>query len=251
LTIDDKVSLNVPNAEGPLSGGVEVWSISLCASESAVSTLEQLLSEDEIARANRFRFEEHRRRYTIGRGVLRSILGSRLGIAAKELQFRYEEYGRPELLDHQNSLGISFNMAHSGDLAVVAVSEARRVGIDLEQVRNEVQCLELAQNYFSPRERDQIACLPASDQTAAFFACWTRKEAFLKALGMGLSYPLSEFTVTVSPDATPALEEVESDPLAVNRWHFVNLQLADGYFGTLVYDNDHCEIKTAEWTRTD
>jgi 4'-phosphopantetheinyl transferase len=132
-------------------------------------------------------------------------------------------------------------------MAVIAVGSGRSVGVDIEKFDREIDCLEVAHRFFSGRECDALLEVSTKDRQRAFFACWTRKEAFLKATGEGISYSLSEFSVSVAPDGPAALEEVQSDPQAVFRWSLTNLCPEDGYVGALVFEGPPCRVERRCW----
>ena len=190
---------------------VPVWKVSL-QDDSQLDRSSRLLAADEQQRAAQFKFDKDRRRFVLARGALRTLLGEQSGERAEELRFAYGKYGRPELV-HPHCPGLDFNLAHSGDWAVVAIATARRVGIDLERIRPGVDMLRIAQRHFSQAEFDLLGCLSADEQPLAFFRCWTRKEAHLKALGCGF------------------FGERHESP--TQEWRLIEFEPADGYVGAL------------------
>jgi 4'-phosphopantetheinyl transferase len=180
-------------------GEVHVWRASLAVCDAVHQPLEASLSAEERERAARFHFARDRRRFEIARGVLRDILSRCTGRPAADLRFVCAHDGKPELHD----TALRFNVAHSRDLALYAVARARRVGVDVEAIAPERASLDIARRFFSPAEHAALAALAEEARAAAFFRCWTRKEAFLKALGSGLARPLGSFTVSVDPDDDP------------------------------------------------
>ncbi len=192
-----------------------------------------LLSTDEQRRADRFHFAHHRQRFTIARGVLRSLLGHYLGHTPEAVRFRLGPYGKPALPDPAR---LFFNLSHSHDLALVAVTEAGQVGIDVEKVRPMVDADQLADRYFSPRETARLRALTEEVRLASFFRCWTRKEAYIKATGLGMSFPLDQFEVTLAPDEPAQLLHVEGDPAATRRWSMHHLAPVDDYVAALAID---------------
>src|SRR5258706_9207194 len=169
-----------------LENEVHVWTVNLRSHTIDLEPLYALLSDDERARARRFCFVEHANRYTVARASLRRILGRYTGVAPGLLQFNYSANGKPFLT---NGL-IRFNLSHSSDLAAVAVAHDREIGIDVEQIRNDDDLLDVAEHYFAPAERASLRLLSAEERPFGFFRCWTRKEAYLKARGEGLSMDL-------------------------------------------------------------
>jgi len=172
-------------------------------------------------------------------------------MSPEEIRFRYEKNGKPEIVYAQNPDGLRFNVSHSLGLAVIVVSLGRAVGVDIEKVSPKLEYLEIARRFFSEREYQALIALPPSEQQQAFFVCWTRKEGFLKAIGVGLAYSLSEFSVSIAPDAPAAIEEVKADPNAVLHWSLANLRPEDGYEGTLAFERAPCRIERWCWNATD
>lgn len=215
--------------------GAKVWKCWL-GEGVEIEPLALLLSPDEADRAARFVFARDRRRFIAARAALRSILGERLGESPERLKFAYGPYGKPELADAWRPSGIQFNLAHSGDWALVAVAIGKRIGIDVEQLRPLVEGKDIAQRHFSPRETAQLWSLPLELQEEAFFRCWTRKEAYLKALGCGLSMALDAFDVSLLPDQPAALLAARDDPRAPTHWRMAELRPAAGYLGAVVVE---------------
>lgn len=182
------------------------------------------LSEDERARANRFVFAHDRDRFVMARGLLRQLLGERLEIASKDIEFRYNEFGKPELADEPAGNALRFNLSHSGDFAIFVFASGRRVGADIEAIRPLPDADEVAARCFSPREIDAYRNLDEGMRPEGFFNCWTRKEAFVKAVGEGLSYGLSDFDVSLVP----------GDPAEILRVG----ELENGNFGWQIFDID-------------
>jgi 4'-phosphopantetheinyl transferase len=200
---------------------VHVWRIALDCGSGSFSILESLLSRDERHRADRFRFEALRRRWIVAHGALRVILARYSGAAPERLEFDLGPYGKPELAGRRERL--AFNLSHSGDLALVAVTGARCVGIDIEVVRHDLDHEALTRQFFANGEAEHIQALAPAARIAAFFACWTRKEAFIKAIGGGLSIELKSFQVTVQPDAPARLLRMDGDLDAPHRWYLEDL----------------------------
>lgn len=176
-----------------------VCRFSLDRDASELSRLRAFLSPDERERASRFRFERDRNRFVAGRGTLRETLGELLEISPVEVRFAYGPQGKPEL-NHETDM--RFNLSHSQDWALLAVTEGREVGVDLEFMRSDLNPLEIAPSVFSPEECAVLENLPESERLAAFYGYWTCKEAFIKALGLGFSRDTREFTVTREPEQT-------------------------------------------------
>lgn len=230
------------------SDRIDIWRLCLDSLESPEPDFSGILSPDESARASRFHFEDDRKRFVRCRIGLRTLLGSYLDIPPAEIRFRHGSNGKPEIADLEDSRGLRFNVANSHSLALIAFSSGRAIGVDIEQVRPALQYVEIARRFFSVREVQALFALPANKRQQAFFACWTRKEAFLKATGKGLSYPLSEFSVSVDPDGPAELREVGGNPDAVTHWSLADVRPAEGYVGTLAFEGAPCRIERWCWT---
>ncbi len=199
---------------------VHVWRIDLDVDADVRRRLAAPLSLDERARATRFRTETLTRRYQAAHGALRAILAGYLGKAPDTLTFAASAQGKPHLADDP---ALDFNLSHSGPIALLAVARARPVGVDVEQVRALPEAGLIAERFFAPAEVEAWSRFNSAAQTRAFFACWTRKEAYLKALGSGLARPLDSFVVSVDPDAPASLLSDAHDVQAVERWHLAAL----------------------------
>jgi 4'-phosphopantetheinyl transferase len=207
---------------------VHVWRVSLDVPEGCLADLRGCLAADELARADRFHFEQHRRRFVAARGSLRTVLARYLACDPAELRFRYGAHGKPALAD-AGALDVRFNLSHSGDGTVLAVTRGRDLGIDLERLRSFDNFEDLAGRFFAPREVAALAEVPAGERVRAFFACWTRKEAFIKASGEGLARPLDGFVVSLRAGEPARLLDVEDDPEEASRWSFRELLPWAGY----------------------
>jgi len=182
------------------NGEAHVWVLNFSDAESYIASLSQLLSDDEKTRAARFVSRSDQIRFTIARGVLRQLLSTYTGHPAKSIQLVYGRHGRPALAASETHR-INFNLSHSGEHAYFALSREDEVGIDIERIRpySSAYRLRLAKRFFSEMECSAMEELSTSTAEEAFFACWTRKEAYIKAHGRGLSLPLSQFSVSVDP----------------------------------------------------
>jgi 4'-phosphopantetheinyl transferase len=208
---------------------LHVWQVTLDQPEDRVAQWQALLAADERARADRFYFERDRRRYLVARGALRSILGQYLNRAPAELQLAYAAKGKPYLPDEP----LHFNVAHSHEMALYAMTLVGEVGVDIEYTQRHVSDIDqIAARFFSANENAVYQALPEIERRAAFFRCWTRKEAFIKAIGEGLSHPLDRFDVTLAPHQPAAILRIEGDT-SVAAWVLFHLDLADHYVGAV------------------
>lgn len=219
---------------------VYVWWAALDVPLEALQHFEQTLAEDERQRAARFYFERDRRRYIAQRGLLRWLVGSYLGMDANRVQFVYSEYGKPSLPGSgQNPL--SFNLSHSGGIGLLAFVWGRGIGVDVERVRLDIEHEQIAEHFFSPSERAALRQTPVGLRPLAFFNCWTRKEAYLKAYGQGLSLPLDQFDVSLTPGEPARLLATRHAPAEAERWKLLHLEPGPGYVGALAVEGENWE----------
>jgi 4'-phosphopantetheinyl transferase len=222
---------------------VHVWHAKL--DDHAAEHLRPLLADDEIARADRFHFAKDRNHYVVARAWLRKLLGEYLNVPAGGLRFVYGEKGKPAL-NASRAGAINFNLAHSHGRAVFAFSHGREIGVDLEFIRADVECEEIAERFFSAREVAELNTVPAELRKQAFFNCWTRKEAYIKARGEGLSLPLDEFDVTLLPGEAAALRRNHKEPDEVGRWTMQSVSVPEGYVAALVVEGHDWRLKSFE-----
>jgi 4'-phosphopantetheinyl transferase len=224
---------------------IRLWRVPLDAFFEGKARLEGVLSRDEIDRAHRYFFDRDRRRFIIGRALLRLILAGYLETEAEQVKINYGEHGKP-LLAPPNA-GIRFNISHSHKIALIAVAHGREVGVDVEFMRKLTDQEQLLTSIFSSCELAAYRLLECRQQQAAFFAGWTRKEAYLKARGEGLSVQLDSIAVSLGPDDPAALLEVRHDPIEPARWGMANLSVAPGYAGALVAEGEGWHFDYADW----
>lgn len=199
------------------AGDVHLWSASLDLTQAAVDRLEATLSADEQQCADRFRSGQLRNRFIAGRATLRAILARYLAASPAAIAFQYNARGKPSLAPPWDRRGLGFNLSHAKGLALVAVAGGREVGVDVEfgPIRH---LAGMVARWFSAEEQRQWQALPAADQPAGFFRAWTCKEAWLKALGAGLSLPLEQVSVAVAPDEPPRLLSTGGNPREAGQW---------------------------------
>ena len=219
---------------------VHLWHASL--NDRLSDNLESVLSADELSRADRFHFSRDRNHYIAARGILRNLLAAYVGVDAAGLQFSYAEKGKP-FLDNAAGCTISFNLAHSHGRAVYAFSSAREVGIDIEFIREDLAADKIAERFFSACEVGVLRSVPMELRTQAFFNCWTRKEAYIKARGEGLSMPLDEFDVSLAPGERAVLLRNHKDEGEALRWSMQSVPVAAGYVAALVVEGKGCKLK--------
>ena len=215
---------------------VHVWRAILDQSSSQVQRFLRYLAGDELARAERFYFERDREHFIVARGVLRAILACYLNRVPECLSFCYGAHGKPGLAGETDGNAIRFSVSHSHGVALYAVSRAREVGIDLERVRFDLAVSEIAEQFFSRREVSMLRALPTEMRLHAFFRCWTRKEAYIKARGEGLSLSLDQFDLSSSPRESDAVLDTRRGSSEASRWSLQELTPAPGYVGALVVE---------------
>jgi 4'-phosphopantetheinyl transferase len=235
-----------PGNIGIPTGRVDVWSVRLDEPARAGSEV-VVLSPDEVARASRFHFEKDRIHFTRCRSALRGLLAGYLAIPAAEIRFEYLTGGKPQLVAEQNPSALQFNVSHSANMAVITVGSEHRLGVDIEKIRGDVDTTALAERFFSPRERAGLQALPEHLRVPGFFACWTRKEAFLKATGEGLSFPLEDFSVTTHPELDPELEEIKGSADEGNQWFLADLTVVDGFRAAVARERSPFRLETHAW----
>ena len=222
-----------------------MWRIPLTARDAERAALAALLTADERERAARFYLGRDRDRWTVARGALRAILARYANAAPQALAFGSGPHGKPSLAEPANDL--RFNLAHSDALAICAVARGIEVGVDVEAIRPDAATEDVARRFFAPAEVVALAALPPALRTEAFFACWTRKEAYLKARGMGLTLGLDRFEVSLAPGVPAALVATHDDPVAAARWFLVSLDPGPGYAGALAMEG-RAEVSYRQWS---
>jgi len=223
---------------------VHLWRAVLDVPHATFLSLEKNLDPQELARAGRFCFKVDQRRYIVAHGILRSILSHYLGAPAAEIQMTHNAYGKPRLAGDPE---ISFNLSHSNNLLVLAFARGRELGIDVEYIRPELFDMQVAHRYFASREFHALQSLPPHLRQNAFFECWTRKEAYIKARGEGLSIPLDEFEVSFLPDEPLIVLQVYGNPAESCRWSIQSLNPCPGYVVALVVEGFDWKRLSFEW----
>jgi 4'-phosphopantetheinyl transferase len=217
---------------------VEIVSVRLDVPADVCARFWHLLSRDEQQRAERFRFVEHRQRYVVARASLRQLLAERLRIAPWEVELVANDYGKPRLASVHNSAGLDFNLSHSEALAVYAFTTGSSVGVDVELIRRIADADDLAKCFFSSSETAALRAFPPDRHSLAFLACWTRKEAFIKAMGFGLSCPLDAFDVTIDPDAPARITRIDERIGDVANWRMQAFTPYPSYIAAVAYRAD-------------
>jgi 4'-phosphopantetheinyl transferase len=222
---------------------IHLWRANLNLPEMELLRLRGLLSADEQQRADRFKFDLHRHRFIAARGTLREILSRYLDKPAAAIQFSYQTHGKPCI---ENS-AVHFNMSDSNNLALYAVTLNREIGVDIEYMRERTDVESVAMRFFSEQERQAFQALPADKKRHAFFFGWTCKEAFLKAMGSGLSFPLEDFSVNINPDEPASLLEIHGDITAANNWFLHSFQPAIDYMAAIAVKGATSQVEFHNW----
>ena len=212
----------------PGAGEIHVWRASLEQPAGHMAELREFLTPDENERAGRYIWDEAKRHFTAGRGILRALLGRYLAQHPLRVGIEYNEYGRPRLAGGSDRGLLFFNLSHSGGMALYAFARGNPVGVDIERIR-ELDILGIAKRFFAPAEYANLVSLPESGRNEAFFRCWTRKEAFVKAEGTGLRLDLSRVEVTLGPGAPPRILRVGSSIEDGAEWTLRDLDAGQGF----------------------
>ncbi len=236
-----------PEALDLAARDVHVWKASVDLSPLSVQGLARTLSEDERARAGRFSFEQDRRRFIARRGVLRAILGRYLRMAPWALEFRYGPYGKPALSSAAGGSALRFNVSHADGVALYGVTSGREMGIDLERVRSDFPGEGIAERFFSHAEAERLRTLSRGSRPMAFFTCWTRKEAYVKAKGEGLSALLDQFDVSLGPGDPAVLVSTAGDPQEAARWSLQDLPAGPGYVAAVAVEGHDWRLQCWQW----
>ena len=225
-----------------LDADIHVWRASLNLDSDLLHRLETSLAPDEQARAARFKFDRDRHRFIAARGILREILGAYLSRQPASLSFSYGPHGKPALNPSDGGQVIQFNVSHSHGMALYAFANAREVGVDIEAVRPMADWEDIARRFFVPQEVTDILSWPKDLQQEAFFKCWTRKEAYLKARGAGMTLSLKSFSVSFSEAGADALRSDDS-----HRWSLYGLSPDQGYTGAVVGEGENWQLRCWSW----
>lgn len=229
----------------PAADEIHLYTLPLPDDPAALARLAPLLSADETARAARLLDRRRRDRWRAGRALLRRTLAGYLEQGPAQLRFGYGAHGKPFLAGEEGPHGLRFNLSHAGELLLLAVTVNDEVGIDLEWLEEGVAFEEMARRFFSAREREELFDLPAVEQRAAFYRCWTRKEAYLKGCGSGFTQPADRFDVTLRPGEPPALVAHRGDPGEAGRWRLADLPVPPGYCAALATPGERRLVRCA------
>jgi len=232
---------NTPDTLSLSKDHIDVWLCELKTLSSDTSKLYGILSDDERERANKLKVEDKKQQYVIARGTLRQRLGLLTNINPEDFVFEYLEHGKPVLNNDSRIADITFNISHSYDLALIAISQKQSIGIDIEKINHDSDHQALVTRFFSKAEQAEFNTLSEAIKAKAFCACWTRKEAFIKAIGSGITYGLGNFNVTVDPDIQmPMINLLKPSE---ETWSAINLPINDEYMACLVSNRNDINVR--------
>jgi len=223
------------------SNEVHVWRFCQEETHSQIETLQGILSPDELARSEKFHFEKDRKKFILTRGTLRNLLGSYLGKDPQQVRFNYTSFGKPFLAIDSENDNIRFNLSHSGEVVLYAITRNQKIGIDIEQVRDHTDVMAIAKRFFSPGEIGELEKANKKNRTELFFRYWVRKEAFVKAMGKGVSFPMERLDVSSLNEISPIIKVTEEN----NETACLNIQEllpGDGYVAAIATEANDPEI---------
>ena len=235
------------NLDGVLADDeLHVWHTDLAVSQEVIDRLFGLLDRDEQSKADRFLVPEARTQHIVSHALLRAAIAKYLAIAPEDVLYRKTAKGKPELAQN---FGLYFNLSHTHGTAAIAITRAGRVGVDVEQIRDNLKPLELAKRFFSPRECDWLQSQPTSERLHAFFLCWTAKESYIKACGGGLSMGLDSFAIIPGTGNAPLQIDVYEQPEESMKWTIWQINLKPGLCAAVAAEAQNLVVRVGEWTR--
>ena len=228
-------------------GEVHIWTARADPMAAPSVDFEVMLSQAERDAANRFRFKKHSLMYVFAHGVLRDILSAYLRTGAAGIRFSRGAFGKPFLVDNGMRAPTSFNMSHSGNTVLIALAPGQCIGVDVEMIRPLADFGLIAKSHFTPGERGILFRHAPEDQVREFFRCWTRKEAFIKAVGKGLSIPLNSFDTSIPAGERGRRLARTPDAPEIDSWWLADLELPCGYVGAVVVEKGCDRLVYSEW----
>ena len=226
---------------------VHVWSVPLNQNPERTALSLEVLSPDEQEKAARFHFGKHRNQFIQARAALRLILSEYLSVRPQDLEFSYGPQGKPALANEHADSSLRFNLSRREGLALVAVTRGREIGVDVELIHADLPAFEIAEISFSEAELTTLHGLPEGMRTTGFYNCWTRKEAYVKARGAGLSFPLKHFDVSLTPGAAAMLLNVRDNVDEVDRWTLQEIPVGKSYVAALAVEGTELNIMLRDW----
>ena len=226
---------------------IHVWRSTLDHTPSQIQSFQHTLVADELARAERFYFARDRGHFIASRGMLRAILGRYVNRRPEDLSLCYGSHGKPALASEFDGDAIRFNLSHSNGIVLYAFTRRRDVGVDIEHIRDDLEVAEIAERFFSRQEVATLRAILPALQRQAFFRCWTRKEAYIKARGEGLSLPLDRFDVSLAPGEPAAILGARPEPSEASRWSLHDLAPTPGYAAALAAEGHGWHVTCWQW----
>lgn len=241
-------SFKIPSSDLNLTcDEIHIWFAVLDQPVSEISGFIETLSKDELVKAGRFHFHKDRNRFIARHGILRTILGRYLGVKSSELHFCYGKAGKPAIAETFGKGTFHFNISSSDGVALFAFVRNYEIGVDIERIRDIPELELIVEQFFSAREKSFYHVLPQEKRRDAFFNCWARKEAFIKAIGEGLYWPLDKVDVASVPGEGHSLQTVEGDPRGVSDWSIHTLMQASEYAGALAINCENFTLRSFAW----
>lgn len=220
---------------------VHLWILRLDNFYAYAEEFLSILSPDENIRSQRYHFYKDNRNFLVSRGILRKLLASYLKTTPEEIRFNYNPYGKPYINQDLNGHNLMFNISHSGLVVLLGFTLDRQIGLDVEYHSEQLNDFHFCKSFFSSREYHDLFSLPEDSRRKAFYNCWTRKEAFIKAIGEGLSFPLNEFDVSITSPAE--LLEMRQNPEEKCRWSMLDIGIDESYSAAMVIDGKNFCLK--------
>jgi len=230
-----------------LENEVHLWLAKLDSHSDQLDAWYRWLAPDECERASRFHFARDKNRFVARRAILRQILADYLLADPRAIQFAYDEYGKPSLRIAADRAHVRFNASHSNGLALIGVTRGRDLGVDIEHMRPAFVRETIPEQFFAPSEVQALRTLPVDQQVTAFFNCWTRKEAYIKAIGKGLSEPLDQFEVSLRPGEPAEILKIQGNRDEASKWSLQAFAPADEYVAALAVRDGAPSIQCREW----
>jgi 4'-phosphopantetheinyl transferase len=225
-----------------LSNEVHVWHVLLDLPNFEIESLLRILSVDELERASKFHFEKDKKRFIASRGILRKILSHYLGVSPQMIRFEYTFYGKPVLASKSGEATLCFNLSHSNEFALYAVCQGKNIGIDIERVRDDVSVEQISQKFYSHNEISALENICKNDRFKLFFEYWTRKEALVKAIGKGISFPMEQCDVSLKTGSVLSSVIVHGNNVECSCWYVQDLFPSHGYVAAIAVDCSDCNI---------
>ena len=223
---------------------VHIWAVDLTRPSPSLQLVRQLLAADELERANKFHFDEDREFYIYARGVLRLLIGRYQKLPPEDVTLVYGEQGKPALAEDSS---LTFNVSHAFGVALIGFARKRDIGVDIEMIRPLSDARAVARRSFSATEFEEWTAVAEPQKMQAFFNCWTRKEAYIKATGQGLACPLGSFAVTLVPEETAALLHINGSQVQAAQWHLEAVVPAQNYVGAVLVAGSDWTLSQFAW----